>query len=114
MAPPGHHSLVAEISFLSDDAPAAEDSLEETLRGLVAMGLLRARSDVVYTRVVDIPEAYVVFDRARRRVVPELLRWFLQRDVVPIGRYGTWDYLAMEDSLLHGRQAAQWIREHRP
>jgi hypothetical protein len=33
--------------------------------------------------------------------------------VIPIGRYGTWDYLAMEDSLVHGRQAARWIAERR-
>jgi hypothetical protein len=77
------------------------------------MGFLRDRADVVQTRVLDIPEAYVVFDRARRRVVPQLLDWYLERDVIPIGRYGTWDYLAMEDSLVHGRQAARWIAERR-
>jgi protoporphyrinogen oxidase len=113
MAPPGHHSLVAEISFRPEAPPKREDSLELTLRSLLAMGFLRDRADVVQTRVLDIPEAYVVFDRARRRVVPQLLDWYLERDVIPIGRYGTWDYLAMEDSLVHGRQAARWIAERR-
>ena len=67
----------------------------------------------MHAQVVDIPEAYVVFDRARRRVLPELLRWYVARGVVPIGRYGTWDYLAMEDCLRQGRQAAAWVRDSR-
>ena len=49
------------------------------------------------------------FDRRRREVLPELIRWFVSHGVIPLGRYGTWDYLAMEDSLRHGREVAQWI-----
>jgi protoporphyrinogen oxidase len=113
MAPPGHHGLVAEISFRPDEARPPEETLEETLRALTSMGFLRDRADVVHRHVLDIPEAYVVFDRARRRVLPQLLRWYLEHDVVPMGRYGTWDYLAMEDSLAHGRQAARWVGERR-
>ena len=51
----------------------------------------------------------VVFNRRRRDVVPGLIRWFVERGIVPMGRYGTWDYLAMEDSLRHGREVARWI-----
>lgn len=108
MAPPGHHSLTAEISARPGSLPAAEESVERTIDALVALGLLRDRADVVHTFVQDIPEAYVVFDRERRRVLPELMRWYVQREVVPLGRYGAWDYLSMEDCLRHGRQAAAW------
>ena len=111
MAPPGHHSLVAEISFRPEDDPGREASLEQTLSALERCGFLPQRDDVVHTRVVDIPEAYVVFDRARREVLPRLFAWFLERRIVPMGRYGVWDYLAMEDSLVHGRQIAAWIRD---
>ena len=109
MAPAGHHSLVAEIAFRPDDDPGAQVSLEQSIDGLLEAGLLRDRDDIVHTRVVDIAEAYVVFDAARRRVLPELFRWYVDRGVVPLGRYGAWDYLAMEDCLRHGRQAAEWI-----
>jgi protoporphyrinogen oxidase len=109
MAPPGHHSLVAEISYRPDQPPGVDDSVEQTIGALIACGLLRSRADVVLTRVLDIPEAYVSFDRERRQVLPALLRWYVERRVVPMGRYGTWDYLAMEDSLLHGRAAAAWL-----
>lgn len=109
MAPPGHHSLVAEISYRPEQPVDSEAAVEQSVAALAACGLLRSRSDVVHTRVLDIPEAYVSFDRQRRQVLPALLRWYLERRVVPMGRYGTWDYLAMEDSLAHGRAAAAWL-----
>ncbi|RKY17079.1 MAG: hypothetical protein DRQ55_16620 [Planctomycetota bacterium] len=111
MAPDGHHALVAEISFRPDADPGAEASLEQCIDGLLRAGLLRDRDSVVHARVVDIPHGYVLFDEARRRVLPQLLSWYLERGVVPMGRYGSWDYLAMEDSLIHGRQVAQWLAD---
>jgi protoporphyrinogen oxidase len=111
MAPAGHHSIVAEIAFRPESDDGHDASLAQTIDGLVAMGFLADAADVVHTLVVDIPEAYVVFDRARRSVLPALQRWYLDRGVVPMGRYGTWDYLAMEDSIAHGRQVAAWIAE---
>jgi protoporphyrinogen oxidase len=109
MAPAGHHALVAEISYRPDDDPGRDASLERTLDGLHRCGLLANRDAVTHARVVDIPHAYVVFDRARRELLPKLLAWYVERGVIPMGRYGTWDYLAMEDSLVHGRQVAQWL-----
>jgi protoporphyrinogen oxidase len=109
MAPSGHHSLVAEISFRPHDDPGPEASLEQTVASLLQCGFLRSRDDIVTSKVVDIPLAYVVFDKRRREVLPELMRWFVQHGIVSMGRYGTWDYLAMEDSLRHGREVASWI-----
>jgi protoporphyrinogen oxidase len=114
MAPLGHHSLVAEISYRPNDDPGQQASLDGTVQALLRSGFLRDESDIVCTQVTDIPMAYVVFDRARRRVLPDLLRWYLDRGIVSMGRYGTWDYLAMEDSLRHGREVAQWLDGPRP
>ncbi len=110
MAPSGHHSLVAEISFRPDQDPGARASLDQSISALQRSGFLKSPDDIVESTVVDIPLAYVVFDRRRREILPELSRWYVERGVVPMGRYGTWDYLAMEDSLRHGREVAAWIK----
>ncbi len=109
MAPAGGHSIVAEIAFRPDAAPPVEASRADTRRALRAAGFVRDEADIVDEWVMDIPEAYVVFDRARRRVLPALFRWYVERGVVPMGRYGAWDYLGMEDCLRHGRLAAAWV-----
>jgi protoporphyrinogen oxidase len=114
MAPEGHHALVGEIAFRPEEDEGPQASLERTVAALLEVGFLHSAEDVVLTHVVDIPRAYVLFDGARRRVLPDLLRWYVERGVVPMGRYGAWDYLAMEDSLRHGQLAARWLRERRP
>ncbi|MED5330858.1 MAG: FAD-dependent oxidoreductase [Planctomycetota bacterium] len=110
MAPPGHHTLVAEISYQPQDDPGAEAHLDQTISALIRMGFVTSAEDIAYQKVVDIPHAYVVFDRRRREVLPDLMAWYLDRQVIPMGRYGTWDYLGMQDCLLHGREVAQWIK----
>jgi protoporphyrinogen oxidase len=117
MAPQGHHSIVAEIAFRPGDAQPPQQSEQATRQALLAAGLLASERDIVHSRVLDIAEAYVVFDRARRDVLPALLAWYVEHDVLPLGRYGAWDYLSMEDCLRHGRQAAAWVvarRARRP
>lgn len=114
MAPAGHHALVAEIAYVPHDDPGRDAHVQQTVAALQRMGFLASAGDVVHTRVVDIPRAYVVFDRARREVLPRLVRFFLDRGIVPMGRYGAWDYLAMEDSLVHGRQVADWTVARAP
>ncbi|MBM3985729.1 MAG: FAD-binding protein [Planctomycetes bacterium] len=109
MAPAGCHSIVAEIAYRADDAPSQDDSRAGTRRALRATGFVRDEADIVDEWVMDIPEAYVVFDRARRAALPALFRWYVERGVVPMGRYGAWDYLGMEDCLRHGSQAAAWV-----
>lgn len=113
MAPPGHHAIVAEISRLPDDPVPPAESAAATRRALLASGFLRDERDVVHEWVMDIDEAYVVFDRARRAALPALFRWYVERGVLPMGRYGAWDYLGMEDCLRHGRQAAEWVLARR-
>jgi protoporphyrinogen oxidase len=113
MAPANHHSIVAEISLRPGDATPREASAEGTRRALLAAGFLRDARDVVDEWVMDIDEAYVVFDRARRAALPALFRWYVERGVLPMGRYGAWDYLGMEDCLRHGRQAADWVLARR-
>jgi protoporphyrinogen oxidase len=110
MAPQGHHSFILEQAFRPDeDDEGPEASQQAAIDGLLRKGFLRSADDVVHARVIDIPEAYVVFNRDRREVLPALMRWYVERGVIPMGRYGAWDYLSMEDSLRHGRQAAAWV-----
>lgn len=108
MAPDGCHSLAAEIAFDADDDPGVEAHVAATREHLVAMGALSADAEVLVEHVDTITDAYVVFDAARRRALRPLLEFYVGHGVLPMGRYGTWDYLSMQDSLAHGRDAAAW------
>ena len=108
MAPSGHYSVAAEIAFNANEDPGLDAHLAATRKHLAAMGALPADADVVVSHVDTITDAYVVFDKARREALTPLLSFYAEHGVVPMGRYGTWDYLSMQDSLTHGRDAAAW------
>jgi protoporphyrinogen oxidase len=55
----------------------------------------------------DIPYAYVIHDRHRRALLPELRAHLERHGIQSVGRYGGWEYSAMEDALWQGRQAAE-------
>ncbi len=108
MAPDGCYSVAAEIAFRADDDPGVDRHLAVTREHLAKMGAVPTDADVVTSHVDTIADAYVVFDKARRAALAPLLSFYVKHGVIPMGRYGTWDYLSMQDSLAHGRDAAEW------
>ena len=109
-APEGTSSMYIEITHDSADTPDVEALYERSLRDLETCGILR-REDTIRTRhVIQIPHAYVVFDRHRQACLEDLIDFLSTRNIFTAGRYGRWDYYSMEDSILSGKAAAEAIR----
>lgn len=109
MAPEGCCSLTAEVARRPDEPPV-EDLEGRVVGDLVRAGVIRRSADVVFTNTIRIDPAYVVFDEARRRALPVLFEYFLRHRILPVGRYGSWEYLGMEDAILQGMRAAAALR----
>jgi protoporphyrinogen oxidase len=108
MAPLGKANLYVELA--SRDAPDLASLLPEVADGLVEMGIIRAREAIRFARVRRIDHAYVIFDKAYFPSL-EVIRPFLEGErIVSAGRYGGWNYSAMEDALIFGRDAARAAR----
>ncbi len=107
-APEGFCSLTAEVAR-RPDAPPPGDLEGRVVNDLVRAGVIESAGQVVLKKTVRIDPAYVVFDRARKKALPLLFDYLMRRRIMPIGRYGAWNYLGMEDSILHGMQAAARI-----
>jgi len=112
VAPPGSHTVSIELAL--DPSPGRlEETADEAVAALAGTGLLDpSRIRVRRTLLVD--PAYVVFDRAWRDAVP-VLRGFLERHgVFTAGRWGAWNYSAMEDAILDGFRLAERLAEGAP
>jgi len=109
LAPRGQGALYVELAargaFRRRDWPAVE-------RGLVELGLIRGAGDVRFVRPRVLPFAYVIYDRAWRRSRERLLAFLREHRILSVGRYGGWEYSAMEDALLAGRAAARAVEEN--
>ena len=100
ITPKGATSLYVETA-LSDRAPLPVMSqlIEGIFSGLERLGWVK-RADCLILSVNWIDYAYVHFDHARQENVRNILEILRNYNVYPIGRYGLWDYISMEDAIL--------------
>jgi protoporphyrinogen oxidase len=107
MAPNGAASLYVELGDRE-----AEPDMPAIARGLVEIGALAAVDDIRFSRTRDIEYAYVVFDEDHAPATATIFAWLDRVGVRSCGRYGAWIYNSMEDSILSGLAAAQWVDGH--
>lgn len=107
-APRGRASFIAEISFRSvDDLRGASDYaiIREAVEGMEYVGLIRA-SDVEVASVWRWEHAYPVYDTARAEVVKRVFPELKELGIVPVGRFGAWEYLNMDAVYSKATEAA--------
>lgn len=104
MAPAGRGSLYVELADRD-----ADPDLPAIFAALAQMGALAAPDDVAFADVHDIEYAYVVFDAAYAGAREALFAHLDGLGIRSCGRYGAWIYNSMEDSILAGMEAAQWL-----
>jgi protoporphyrinogen oxidase len=105
MAPPGRGSFYVE---LSDRGPMRklDEIISDVAQAMTAAGAIGGPDDILFAELKELKYAYVVFDDHYYGAVETLTRWLESHDIYPRGRYGSWIYNSMEDSILAGREVA--------
>ncbi len=111
-APPGCANVYTEFAYRGP-RPDPAALRRRVLADLRAAGVIRSAKDVLVEKAFDIPHAYCIYDRHRKRAVARLRRYFEAREVYPIGRYGRWEYGSMEDALLQGLEIGRRLQGRR-
>jgi protoporphyrinogen oxidase len=106
MAAPGGGSFYVE---LADRGPVSETTIRESAQGLTEMGAIASPEDVLFADAREIDYAYVVFDEHYYAATKAIFTFLESHAIYPRGRYGSWTYNSMEDSLLAGREVAATI-----
>ena len=111
-APPEGWPLLAEITEPAENPMASDEEILARTRADVArVGGLPDGSEIIAERVMLIDPAYVVFTPENQKVVEEARQWLQERGVVPLGRYGKWEYSSMaqvmRDGFAWGQSMAQ-------
>jgi protoporphyrinogen oxidase len=109
LCPPGCGSLYVELS--DREPPALATVGPQVAAGLVEMGIIAGASDIAFIRARRFDHAYVIYDNAYRSALDTIHPFLLEHGVRSCGRYGAWEYSAMEDALLEGRAAARAVEE---
>ncbi len=105
LAPPGQSSLYVELADRSP--PDLERIVPEVAGGLIEMGIIDSIDEIEFARARRIDYAYVIFDHEYFAAL-DVIRPFLETArIISSGRYGDWNYSAMEDAILFGKAAAE-------
>jgi protoporphyrinogen oxidase len=106
LVPAGHVALYAEMSRAhTDPLPGAGRAARVAMEALESLGWLSPGS-VVAIAANWIEVGYVHFLHDREERVSRILERLSEHGVTPVGRYGRWDYISMEDSIRQGLDAA--------
>lgn len=109
LAPVNHRSYYVELGYYGQVDPTRFE--QPILDGLRRMGIIENEDDVLFMLPNVLSPAYVLFDDQYETARTTVLDWLDHAGVITAGRYGRWQYNAMEDALLDGREAARRIRE---
>lgn len=112
LAPPGTRSYYVEFGHYGTIDPRRFE--QPMIDGLRRLGIIEDDSQVLFMIPNVLDPAYVLFDHEYERARATVLGWAARSGVVSVGRYGRWQYNAMEDALLEGKEAAEIVRGERP
>ena len=105
--PHNRTSLYVEVAYSHIDNPPLLDSIiSNVLSSLEKLGWVH-RDDCITISANWIECGYVHFTQNFREVKGEIQSLLKEYNVYLIGRYGQWDYLSMEDSIISGINRAQ-------
>jgi len=111
-APRNCYSMYVEVSISpSERREELLRILDKSIIGLRQAHLLSFPSDIISLDVRYMPNAYVIYDFNRTKILHEIQQQLQKMgDVYLAGRYGQWKYSYMEESLYEAIQLADRIK----
>jgi UDP-galactopyranose mutase len=111
MLPPNRGSLVAEVSFKSDERPNIETIIRVVKEDAVESGIVDRLEDIASHDVQTLCRAYVFPTRESETAREQLRATLKARGILLAGRYAIWEYGNMESAIAQGLEAADEIEE---
>ncbi len=109
VAPERHSTMYIEIAYCSSQSIDNEKTYSDCIDKLIKLGILQNHQEIVVSDIINIEPAYVIFDEHRKRALPEIMKYLHSKGVYSIGRYGSWDYMSMEDSIIQAQNTMDKI-----
>ena len=107
VVPKGKSSITAEISYSKFKRIGKEGLIEKVIDDLLRIKFIQKASDIVVSDLLDIKYGYIIFERERKRKVDIIHKFLRENNIIPVGRFGEWEYYNMDHSILSGKRAAE-------
>ncbi|OPZ24642.1 MAG: hypothetical protein BWZ03_00001 [bacterium ADurb.BinA186] len=105
-APEGCTSIQFEHYYLGQDRFSDELLVSQAIRFLIKTKIAKEK-DIEFAKVERLRYANVIFDLGMEKDRGIILDYLRSQGIVPIGRFGLWDYLWSDQAFFSGYKAAQ-------
>lgn len=104
LSPPDKGSLYIEVAY-SPKKPVDKTNIISRIKGdLKRIGILGPADMICTEDINDIKYGYPIYDENYHQTREKILKYLLQNNILPCGRYGSWRYMSMEDVVLEGKE----------
>jgi UDP-galactopyranose mutase len=108
--PRGKSSVLVEVTYRGKK-PDVDETKVKVREGLIKAEILRESDKLEVFDALDFKYAYVVYDLHHRSNVDAIKPHLDTLRVTSMGRFGEWEYLNMDKSILSGKKAAEETRK---
>jgi UDP-galactopyranose mutase len=111
VAPVEKSSLYVEVSY-SKGAPIDKSTIAMRIKeDLKKTGILSGDKNIRVEDVNDIHYGYPIYDREYKPAREKAIKFLSRHNIIPCGRYGSWRYMSIEDSILDGRDVLRYVED---
>jgi protoporphyrinogen oxidase len=111
VAPAGHSSILAEITYHEgDDVSRMPDQkiIDHVIKSLINMNIVKDRGDIVYTALERQTYAYVIYDLDYKKNIAIVKDFCAKLGIGLVGRFSEFEYLNMDGCI---RNAMNFVRD---
>lgn len=106
LCPENTDSLYAEVSYRSAERIDFQKTAGKVINQLMEIGILSAKQKLMVVNLIPMPYAYVVYDFQRNKNLEIIGKYLAGKNIFTAGRFGAWEYSAMEESIIEGKTIA--------
>lgn len=108
MVPRGWSSITAEVATTKfRQVPPKKALIKRVISDLKDTKIISDIDRIEVKSVEVINPAYVIYNHTHRRNVDSIHQFLREHEIIPCGRFGEWEYLNMDHSILSGAKAVQ-------
>ena len=109
LTPRGKSSLYAEVSYSKNKPINRKKIVGQIISDLKGIGIINKINKIIAYDTNDIRYGYPIYDQYYFQATTQIRRFLLSKNIILCGRYGSWQYLSMEDTLLDGKRVAEEV-----
>ncbi|MDI6826589.1 MAG: FAD-dependent oxidoreductase [Candidatus Aenigmarchaeota archaeon] len=103
--PKGKSSILVEITYEKNSRIDLEGIKERVINGLIDADILKENDEIDVCDASYFRYAYVIHDLKHKKNVEIIHKFLKEKNIIPVGRFGEWEYLNMDKAILSGKNA---------